>query len=94
MLDGHLVHGGLEIGRLADDVQIILVVQQPPQAPPQTGMVVGEHDPRPRHPRRAVRVAIVDWLEVAHALNVGPGAGPDDRLSVRLTHGEVPNPSR
>ena len=62
VLDGHLVHGGLEVARLADDVQITLVVQQPPQAPAQTGMVVGEHDTGPRFLAWAVGIAIVDWV--------------------------------
>ncbi len=62
LLDGHLAHGGLEIARLADDVQMILVVQQRPEAPPQTGMVVGEHDTSPCIVASAVGVAVVDWV--------------------------------
>ena len=94
VLDGHLVHRGLEVGRLADDVQIILVVQQPPEAPPQTGMVIGEHDTSPRIVGSAVGIAVVDWVYTAHATNVGPGAAPDHRLSLPVTHGEVPSRSR
>ena len=94
MLTGHLLDGSLEIGHLADDVQISLVVQQSPQAPPQTGMVVGEHDTSPPITAWAFRRGLVDGLQVAHALKVGPGTAPDDRLSVPLTHGEIPNPFR
>ena len=94
MPDGHLVDGSLEIGHLADDVQISLVVQQPPQAPAQTGMVVGEHDTSPPITGVGLPRGLVDGLQVAHALKVGPGTAPDDRLSVPLTHGEIPNPFR
>ena len=94
MLDGHLVNGGLEIGRLADDLQIVRVVEQPPQAPAQTGMVVRKQDTRLPIPGWAVRIAMVDSMRVAHASNVGQAAGPDHRLSAPPTRGEVPNPSR
>ena len=39
--------GGLEVACLADDLQIVLALEQPPQAPSQTAMVVREHDAGP-----------------------------------------------
>jgi hypothetical protein len=60
----HQSQGSLEVARLADDVQVLLAVQQQPEAAPQRWMIVRQNDPD-RAGMRSIRVhAAVDGMQM------------------------------